>query len=303
MNGAELRDDASMMQLWSSSEIASRERLASWVVGVCRTLVSLRCEPRRDQTFFGEIGYGELGPLELVSVRSVAQRVSRTTGLAPSDPAGFFHVNIMQAGRGLMDQDGREAKLVPGGFVFSDSSRPYAIDFVGTFSAGGCASRGRCCRDVRRTRMFHRVACGPHERAGAMVASMLRELPTLLPTIPKTVHERVADNIVDLIAAALLSAGEGAPLSAQLTLTRVKFWIETHLAARLSGEEIARYCGLSLRHLNRFFEGEGTSLMHYVWTAQFTAPFSSKRTVPSQSKNSAPCLTADTNTLLPGNEV
>ena len=266
MNGAELRDDASMMQLWSSSEIASRERLASWVDVVCRTLVSLRCEPRRDQTFFGEIGYGELGPLKLVSVRSVAQRVSRTTGLAPSDPAGFFHVNIMQAGRGLMDQDGREAKLVPGGFMFSDSSRPYAIDFVGNFSAVVLRiPRPMLSQRIGAPECFTALRVDRTSGLGAMVASMLRELPTLLPTIPKTVHERVADNIVDLIAAALLSAGEGAPLSAQLTLTRVKFWIETHLAARLSGEEIARHCGLSLRHLNRLFEGEGTSLMHYVW--------------------------------------
>jgi AraC-like DNA-binding protein len=62
-----------------------------------------------------------------------------------------------------------------------------------------------------------------------------------------------------------LSAGEGAPLSARLTLTRVKFWIETHLAEKLSGEEIARHCDLSLRHLNRLFESEDTSLMQYVW--------------------------------------
>jgi AraC family transcriptional regulator, positive regulator of tynA and feaB len=100
---------------------------------------------------------------------------------------------------------------------------------------------------------------------GAMVASMLRDLPAQLPTIPKTVHERVADNIVDLIAAALLSTGVGAPRSARLTLTRVKFWIETHLAEKLSGEEIANRCGLSLRQLNRLFEAEGASLMHYVW--------------------------------------
>jgi transcriptional regulator GlxA family with amidase domain len=66
--------------------------------------------------------------------------------------------------------------------------------------------------------------------------------------------------MIDLIAAALLSTGEGTPRSVRLTLTRVKFWIETHLAERLSGEEIANHCGLSLRQLNRLFEGEGTSL-------------------------------------------
>ena len=33
----------------------------------------------------------------------------------------------------------------------------------------------------------------------------------------------------------------------------------------LSGERIAAANGVSVRHVNRLFAGEGTSLMHYVW--------------------------------------
>ena len=189
-------------------------------------------------------------------------RTSDTLGSA----TGFFRVNIMRAGRGLMDQDGREAMLAPGGFVFSDSSRPYAIDFIDNFSAGVLRiPRSMLLQRIGAPECFTALRVDPTSGLGAMVASMLRDLPTQLPTIPNTVHERVADNIVDLVAAALLSTGVGAPRSARLTLTRVKFWIETHLAERLSGEEIANHCGLSLRQLNRLFEDEGASLMHYVW--------------------------------------
>jgi AraC-like DNA-binding protein len=254
------------MQRWSSSEIASRNRLAFWVDVVCRTLVSLRCEPTSDQEFFGEIDYDELGPLELISVRTVAQHVSRTASSAVGCPAGFFHVNIMRVGRGIMNQDGRDAMLTPGGFVFSDSSRPYAIDFIDNFSAGVLRiPRSMLLQRIGAPECFTALRVDHTKGLGAMVASMLGELPTLLPTIPKSLHGRVADNIVDLIAAALLSTGEGVPLSARLTLTRLKLWIETHLAERLSGDEIASHCGLSLRHLNRLFESEGTSLMQYVW--------------------------------------
>jgi AraC-like DNA-binding protein len=255
-----------MMQRWSSSEIPSRDRLAFWVDVVCRTFVCMRCEPTSDQKFFGEIDYDELGPLKVLAVRSVGQRVSRSAGLAASDPAGFYHINIMRAGRGLMDQDGREAEVAPGGFVFSDSSRPYVIDFIGNFSSGVL----RIPRPMLRQRIgapecLTAFRVDGASGLGTMVTSILRDLPYLLSNIPKAVHERVADNIVDLIACALLSAGGGAPLSAQLTLTRVKFWIETHLTEKLSGEEIARHCNLSLRHLNRLFESEDTSLMQYVW--------------------------------------
>jgi AraC-like DNA-binding protein len=88
---------------------------------------------------------------------------------------------------------------------------------------------------------------------------------TVLIRSPITGKKGGGYDIVDLIACALLSTGGGAPLSAQLTLTRVKFWIESHLTEKLCGEEIARHCNLSLRHLNRLFESEDTSLMQYVW--------------------------------------
>jgi AraC-binding-like domain len=219
-----------MIQHWSSSEIVARERLGFWVDVVCRTLVNLRCEPTSDQKFFGEIDFDEFGGLKLVSVRSVAQRVSRT-GEALGSATGFFHVNIMRAGHGLMDQDGREAELAPGGFVFFDSSRPYAIDFIDNFSAGVLRiPRSMLLQRIGVPECFTALRVDHASGLGARVASMLRDLPAQLPTIPKTVHERVADNIVDLIAAALLSTGVGAPRSARLTLTRVKFWIETHLA-------------------------------------------------------------------------
>jgi AraC-like DNA-binding protein len=246
-------------------EIPSRDRLAFWVDVVCRTFASMRCEPTSDQKFFGEIDYDELGPLKVLGVRTVGQRVSRSAGQAAGNAASFYHINIMRAGRGLMQQDGREAELAPRGFVFSDSSRPYVIDFIGNYSSGVL----RIPRSMLRQRIgapecLTAFRIDGSSGLGAMMPSMLHDLPYLASKIPKGVHDRVADNIVDLIAAALLSA-EGAPLSARLTLTRAKFWIETHLTESLSGEEIARHCNLSLRHLNRLFQSEDTSLMRYVW--------------------------------------
>jgi len=50
----------------------------------------------------------------------------------------------------------------------------------------------------------------------------------------------------------------------------VKLWIEAHLGERLSSERIAAACQLSVRHLNRLFAGEGTSLMAHVWERRLT---------------------------------
>jgi AraC-like DNA-binding protein len=256
-----------MMKRWSSSDVAVRDRLNFWVDAVCRNLVQLRCEPRRDQPFFGEIGYDEFGPLKLVSVQSVAQRVSRTTKDTTSDAAAeFYHINIMQGGRGLMSQNGRQTEVCRGGFVFSDSSQPYSIDFTENFSSNVLR--------IPRSMLLQRIGapdCLTARRVdgatglGGMVTLLLHELPLSRQAIPSFLQARVAENVVDLIAAALISIDDVAALPTGVTLTRVKFWIETHLVEDLSAERISTGCRLSVRHLNRLFAREDTSVMRYVW--------------------------------------
>ena len=256
-----------MMKRWSSSDVAVRDRLDFWVDVVCQNLVRLRCEPRSDQRFFGEIGHDEFGPLKLVSVQSVAQRVSHTTKDTASEAAAeFYHVNIMQGGRGFMSQNGRQTALGSGGFVLSDSSRPYSIDFTENFSSNVLR--------IPRSMLLQRI-CAPEcltvrrvdgaTGLGGMVNLLLHELPVRQQTIPSFLRSRVAENVVDLIAAALISTGNAAALSTVVALTRVKLWIETHLVVDLSAERISEGCRLSVRHLNRLFAREHTSVMRYVW--------------------------------------
>jgi transcriptional regulator GlxA family with amidase domain len=95
------------------------------------------------------------------------------------------------------------------------------------------------------------------------LSPILRELPTRLDTMPDATRGRVAVNLLDLIAVALTSSG-GRPSSAALTLARIKSWIEVHLGEELSAETIAMACGISTRHLNRVFGGEGVPPMQYV---------------------------------------
>jgi transcriptional regulator GlxA family with amidase domain len=99
---------------------------------------------------------------------------------------------------------------------------------------------------------------------------LVRELPAHLDTVPTAARERVADNLLDLIVTALLSNGDQAALSPGMTLVRAKLWIETHIGEALSADRIAGECRLSVRHLNRLFEREGTSLMRYVWDRRLT---------------------------------
>jgi AraC-like DNA-binding protein len=255
-----------MMKRWSSSEIPPSASLAYWVDAVCSTLVRLRCEPRRDQKFFGEVRYHEIGPVKLVTTHSIAQRVTRLPNHVADDPSDFFHVNVMAAGSGLMIQGRREAEIGPGGMVLSDMTRPYTIDFAGDFAAVVLrVPRPMLLQRIGKADPFTILRVDGKSGLAGMVTSVLRDLPDCLATISASGRLRLAENLVDLVSAALLSVQEDGPQPARLTLTRAKFWIETHLGDMLSGEELARQCGVSVRHLNRLFAAEGSSLMHYVW--------------------------------------
>jgi AraC family transcriptional activator of tynA and feaB len=254
------------MQSWSSSDIPPRDRLAFWVEEVCRKFAHAQCEPERDERFFGEISWDRLGDVQVASVRTTVQRFRRTPLDLTRDPAECLYICVLRSGRTLVSQDGREVELGAGDFVLSDSVRPFNLSVDSNYSAS--------VLQIPRQMLLHRIGAAECFTAirvdgangiGSVLSPMLSEVPSRLAAIPATARLRIADNLLDLIAAALLSAGDGAPLSARLTLTRVKFWIETHLGEKISAAEIARACQLSVRHLNRLFANEGTSLMRYVW--------------------------------------
>jgi AraC-like DNA-binding protein len=260
-----------MTRIWSTDDVHPRDRVASWVDGLCDTIVHVDCEPLGDQPFFGKMRASSAGELRAATYSSVAQSVSRSPRKIAHRPADMLTLGVQLVGDVFGSQDGRDLALRPGDLVLYDMTRPFRLSFSGSF--------------VRTTLIFPRAALlrrlGAVERfigrsingtagVGGMLSPLVRELPSRLDTIPDSVRERVADNLFDLIATVLLSDAEGTPLSTGMTLVRAKLWIEAHLGEALSAERIAAACRLSARHLNRLFEREGTSLMRYVWDRRLT---------------------------------
>jgi AraC-like DNA-binding protein len=260
-----------MPRIWSTANVHPRDRVACWVDGLCDTIVHVDCEPRRDQPFFGELRADSAGEICAATYSSVGQVVARSPRKIGQRPSDMLTLGVQLVGQTFGSQDGRDLLLRPGDLVLYDMTRPFRLAFSGNF--------------VRTTLIFPRAALrrrlGAAERfigrsidgtmgVGGMLSPLVRELPSRLDTVPVAVRERVAENLLDLIATAFLSQGEGAPLSTEMTLVRVKLWIETHLSEGLSAERIAGVCRISARHLSRLFEREGTSPMRYVWDRRLT---------------------------------
>jgi AraC family transcriptional regulator, positive regulator of tynA and feaB len=260
-----------MPTIWSTADVHPRDRVAYWVDGLSGAIAHVDCEPRRDEPFFAEIRAGAAGEIRGATYSSVAQIVTRSPRKIAQRPVDTFTLGVQLAGHGFGSQDGRDVVLRPGDLVLYDTTRPFRLAFDTRFE--------RTTLIFPRAALLRRIGAAEHfigrridgtVGVAGMLWPLVRELPSHFDTVPAAMRERVADNLLDLIATALLSARGGAALSPGMTLVRAKLWIETHLGEALSAERIAGECRLSVRHLNRLFEREGTSLMRYVWDRRLT---------------------------------
>jgi AraC family transcriptional regulator, positive regulator of tynA and feaB len=254
-----------MTDLWSTTEVHPRDRRAWWVEVICAKC-HVDCEPEQDAQFFGQASLADIGQkLQIGNGVSRAQVLTRSPRqIARGDDRLF--ITVATSGRSFVKQDGREAVLTRGDFALTDRTRYYQFTSDGEFSQTVLmVPRDLLLRRVGSVESFTSVRIDGQKSFGGLLSPMLQNLPVQLSAIPADLHARLAENIVDLIATALLSEREDVQSTAQMTYVRVKFWIETHLTEELSADRIAAVCGVSVRHLNRLFARDGTSLMQYVW--------------------------------------
>lgn len=255
-----------MEKVWSTAELPSKERLSYWVDAICDTFVHLDCTPRSDAPFFGEIRDAPVGDLRIGTVTSAAQSLFRSPRQIARAPAEICFLAIHESGRCYVTQDGRETELRPGDLAFFDSTRPHGLTFDGRFRQHVLhMPRPAVMQCLGRSDPFTAIRIDGGTGLGSLLAPFLRDLPGSLPRIPAAIHQRISENLLNLVTTALLSIDNTTPISAAQTLARVKLWIEAHLGEALSAESIAGASKISVRHLNRLFAGEGTSLMAHVW--------------------------------------
>jgi hypothetical protein len=259
-----------MRQVWSTAAAHPRDRLAYWVDAICGSNVHIEIAPRRGAAFFGALSVEAVGNVLLANVASTAQTIVRPPHQVGRDEPHFCFI-AQTSGRARIGQDGRDALLEPGDLALTESTRAFQIDFDGQFAQ----TVVRMPRELLLRRVgiaegltAHRI--DGRKGFGGLLSAMLVKLDRQLHDIGAGMRARLGDNILDLVATGLLAESGEARVSAEMTRVRVKLWIESHLAEDLLGERIAAANGVSVRHLNRLFAGEGTSLMHYVWERRLT---------------------------------
>jgi AraC-like DNA-binding protein len=209
---------------------------------------------------------GDVGAVRVIELsHRHSDRAERSpTHIRRLDPE-LYKIDVLARGRGVVEQDGRQAVKAPGDLVFVDLSRPCRWDYASAQVVAVVFPRALLpLRQDELTRLTG-VRIRGDRGLGALASSLARQLPGHLDDGRPADQARLGTAVLDLLTAALAArldrAQEVPPESRQRALLlHVHAFIEARLGdPRLSPASIAAAHYISVRYLYKLFETEQTT--------------------------------------------
>ncbi|NEA64502.1 helix-turn-helix domain-containing protein [Streptomyces sp. SID12488] len=245
---------------WSTSDVAT-EDTGNWADAIRDALVACSSRPAKgEEPFAGRLEHAALGGIGLSTVVSGPQQVARTSRLIARDRRELLLVNIQTEGQSLARQDGRSATLLPGTMTFLDSTRPFMLEFSGSFS--------QVVVQIPRALLPGRSLVGvtalelDDHGPGRLVADFLLGLGRQRRNEPG-VAAALLPHAVGLLESVLdLTTRDSATqTSAELTSQRIHRFVRQHAHdPSLDATGVAAGCGCSRRTLYRALAADGQTL-------------------------------------------
>ncbi|MCV7408545.1 helix-turn-helix domain-containing protein [Mycobacterium florentinum] len=183
----------------------------------------------------------------------------------------YLKVAVHVAGGCVISQDGRQANLSPGDYVFYDTTRPFDFAVSGDFHMYSAILPRQLVRipPAQLSRLTARRFDG-RVGAGALLAPFLVELGRQTIKEPQTASIRLADALFDMLEASLCeqlarARPEGRSRVQPDLMLRIFGFVERNLGdPGLDGMAIAAAFHLSLRQLQRLFETDGHTVTEWI---------------------------------------
>lgn len=196
--------------------------------------------------------------------------IVRAPGLAGDGGSEFYKVTLQLAGRGIMNQGGRELELVPGTIAVWDTGRAYQLrlddDFrflVAMFPKEAVDLPPGVVGELTA------MAVSSETGIGSVVAAYLRALGDDLERLQGPTGNRLARTGLDLLgtlfATELDLTAPGAAGSRRTLLTEICHYINANLGdPDLSVSRVAATFFVSARHVQHLFESSGVGAAHWI---------------------------------------
>ena len=248
------------------------ERVERVRLGICETIVPFDLRVGADEDCRTEIHSLDLGMIRIVCASGgpLEGEVLRTPRLIRDSDPDLCKIDVQLRGRGVLEQDDRQAELAPGAFSFVDLSRPCQLAGGLNGVAAVMFPRSLLPLRYRDTKQLAGVRFDPREPNSALVGLLVGKVAGNLDEHVTPANTRIGGAIFDLILAALsvrLDRVDAIPADTRLRALgwQVKSFIEDQLGdPRLTPGRIAAAHHISLRYLYRVFEAEQTSVGSWI---------------------------------------
>ena len=253
----------------------TRHSLEYWIDVICASFVELECVSLEREGFFGSIENTTVGEAQLSNIRAAPQRVSRNAATIGRSDRDYFLLSLQTAGRGLVEQDGRQAALGRGDFTLYDTTRPYDLRFDDGFGQIVLRlPRQMILQSLPAAEKLTAIRIQGGTGAGLLASTFLGELQRQVACFGTTSALRYHAVIVDLIAAALSEQVEARAVfddARHLLQVRIARFIDDNLRdAGLTCEIVAERHRISERYLRKVFAGAGFSVAEMIWEKRLT---------------------------------
>ncbi|QVQ50565.1 helix-turn-helix domain-containing protein [Spiractinospora alimapuensis] len=241
------------------------DRVDFWEEHNRRHLVGLTCTSYDAEGLWAAGVNYELGDLRLADISGGAHVIERTPELCRTEPKDAVFASLLVDGTGFFYHGDGYLTLAPGDLVLYDTRRPYLFGFTGPMR--------QLLLDIPRSVFTDRyeVARGsfpllmgkdPDERA--LLRSELAALMRMTVTRQVEDPQRLQDRTLDVLGG-LATGMDAVSASSHLRLAGAKAYVDRHLGSpALSVDRVAAVAGVSVRHLARLFEPEGTTPARYI---------------------------------------
>jgi AraC-like DNA-binding protein len=224
------------------------------------------------------LAVGELGPVVVgeLSASSPAE-VRRTERHVRRDDKDLCKVQVLHAGRGVVEQDGRQAALGAGDLVFVDLARPARWAMSAMSSVAVVFPRTLLPLARATTDELTGVRIAGTQGTGALASSLARQLPRQTRTTDHDGGTRLGTAVLDLLAAALAARATGAvgdhttdrPLrdatARRVRLSEVLAAVEANLSdPGLTPTTLAAAHHMSVRALHALFEDHEATVAGWI---------------------------------------
>lgn len=263
-------EEGDMQVTYATTDIPLHSRRQYWQDVVSRTYFSLDLRFPGSRDFSASLGAWSMGPVSVS--RNIANGLlyKRHERHLQNEREESFLITVPELAEIRFEQDGKDVRCKPGGFVIERSHLPYEFSHhepaaLWVLKIPSAVLRGRISRPERLATLRFDAT----RSVGALFVDTLRLAGERISEMDEQARTMMGRHLIELLAMAIESddrvlTGHSSSVR-NGHLLRCEQFIRTRLDdMRLTPQMIADGCGISLRYLHQIFEGEGLTVCAYI---------------------------------------